>query len=44
MRMVQRSEEAAGYALGAALYPLELLLRRIVREGPSAEIAICRKR
>ncbi|MEZ5394264.1 MAG: class I SAM-dependent methyltransferase [Bryobacterales bacterium] len=43
MRMVQRSE-AAGYALGAALYPLELLLRRIVREGPSTEIAICRKR
>lgn len=36
--------ESRGQALGAALYPLELLLRKIVREGPSTEIAVCRKR
>lgn len=43
MKVVQRSE-AAGFVLGAALYPWELLLRRIAWEGPSTEIAICRKR
>ncbi len=43
MKCVQRSE-AAGFLLGAARYPSELLLRKIVTEGPSTEIAICRKR
>jgi len=32
-----------GYAAGAVLYPLELLLLRVVRESPTTEIMICRK-
>lgn len=36
--------ERLGYVAGAALYPIEVLLTRIVREGPSIELAICRKR
>lgn len=36
--------EWRGQVLGAILYPLEIILRRIVREGPSTEIAVCRKR
>lgn len=32
-----------GHIYGAALFPLELLLTKIVREGPSTEILICRK-
>jgi SAM-dependent methyltransferase len=29
---------------GAVLYPIELLLTRLVREGPSTELVVCRKR
>jgi len=39
---VSRSE-IAGYAIGAGLYPLELVLTRWARESPSTEIMICRK-
>jgi SAM-dependent methyltransferase len=34
--------EPMGQALGALLYPLELLLTRILRESPSTELMICR--
>jgi SAM-dependent methyltransferase len=34
----------AGSAIGGVLYPLELLLTRVVKEGPSTEILICKKR
>ena len=36
--------EVVGNALGAALYPLELALLKLVREGPSTELMICRRR
>jgi len=39
---VQRSE-CFGHALGAALYPLEVVLTGLLREGPSTELMICRK-
>ena len=42
MKVVQRSE-AVGFALGAGLFPWELLLRKILPEGPSTEVAVCRK-
>jgi SAM-dependent methyltransferase len=32
-----------GNFVGAALYPAELLLTRLIREGPSTEIVVCRK-
>jgi SAM-dependent methyltransferase len=32
-----------GHAVGASLYPVEVVLSRIVREGPSTEIVVCRK-
>jgi SAM-dependent methyltransferase len=35
--------EPIGWALGAALYPLERALVRRVRESPSTELMICRK-
>jgi len=43
MRLVSRSD-GIGFCLGAVLYPWELALRRIVHEGPSTEVAVCRKR
>ena len=43
MTPVRRSE-IAGFVTGALLYPLELALRQVVREGPSTEIIVCRKR
>lgn len=45
-RVMRRTGKRAwrSQALGAVLYPLELLLRKIVSEGPSTEIAVCRKR
>lgn len=42
MKPVRRSE-LAGYAIGALLYPLEIGLLALLREGPSTEIMICRK-
>jgi SAM-dependent methyltransferase len=32
-----------GHAYGATLYPIELALTKIVREGPSTEMLICQK-
>lgn len=40
--LVRRGPRMGG-AVGAALYPLELGLTRLVREGPSTEIVVCRK-
>ncbi len=36
--------DLVGKVLGAALYPLELALLKVVREGPSTELMICRRR
>ncbi len=36
--------EPLGWALGAALYPLERVLVRAKRESPSTELMVCRKR
>ena len=36
--------EAAGFLIGAALYPLELGLTAVCRESPTTEIMVCRKR
>jgi hypothetical protein len=41
-RLVEKSE-AAGWLFGAALYPFELAALRLLKEGPSVEIMICRK-
>lgn len=38
-----RQSEVLGYAFGAGLYPLELLLTRILNESPTTEILVCRK-
>jgi SAM-dependent methyltransferase len=35
--------EAAGWLAGAAAYPFEVALARILREGPSTELMVCRK-
>jgi SAM-dependent methyltransferase len=34
--------EPVGWTLGALLYPLELLLTRLLKESPSTELMICR--
>jgi SAM-dependent methyltransferase len=36
--------EPLGWAIGAALYPLERVLVRRMRESPSTELMVCRKR
>jgi SAM-dependent methyltransferase len=36
--------ELAGRLVGALLFPVELALLRVVREGPSTELMICRRR
>jgi SAM-dependent methyltransferase len=36
--------EALGWALGAALYPIERTLVRRMKESPSTELMLCRKR
>jgi hypothetical protein len=33
----------SAYLVGALLYPLDLVLTRVLREGPSTEIVVCRK-
>lgn len=43
VRVLARSK-TLGWLLGALLFPLELTLTRIVREGPATEIVICRRR
>jgi SAM-dependent methyltransferase len=42
-RICHRSQ-AAGAVLGAVLFPLELLLTAVAREGPSTELVVCRRR
>jgi SAM-dependent methyltransferase len=39
-----RRHEALGLLIGAAAFPLELVLTGMLRESPSTEIAACRKR
>jgi SAM-dependent methyltransferase len=41
-RIISR-HEALGAVAGALLFPLELALVSILREGPSAEVMVCRK-
>jgi len=36
--------QRAGSALGAVLFPFELLLTAVAREGPSTELVVCRRR
>jgi SAM-dependent methyltransferase len=43
VNLLVRGGPRRAWATGAALYPLELGLTRIVREGPSTEIVACRK-
>jgi hypothetical protein len=38
------SHEWAGSVMGAALYPIDVLLASLLRQGPSTELMICRKR
>lgn len=40
---VTSASRAAGWLAGAALYPLDLLLTRRVREGPTTEMVLCRR-
>ena len=35
--------EAAGWLAGAAAYPFEVGLARVMREGPSTELMVCRR-
>jgi SAM-dependent methyltransferase len=35
--------EALGFVAGAAMYPLEIALTRVVRRGPSTKIMVCRR-
>ncbi len=42
-RVCYRSDRA-GAVLGALLFPLELLLTAVAREGPSTELVVCRRR
>jgi SAM-dependent methyltransferase len=44
LRRVVSHHEALGAAAGALLFPLELALVSLLREGPSAEVMVCRKR
>jgi 2-polyprenyl-3-methyl-5-hydroxy-6-metoxy-1,4-benzoquinol methylase len=44
LRHAVRHDPTRGYAVGAALFVPELLATRIVREGPSTELVICRRR
>jgi len=39
-----RRSEALGFAIGAAVFPLEVTLTAILAESPTTEIAVCRKR
>lgn len=42
VQVLSRAPEL-GYVLGAVLYPFELVLTRVLREGPSTEMMICRR-
>jgi SAM-dependent methyltransferase len=39
-----RFHNSLGWVIGALLYPLDILLSRVLREGPSTEICFCRRR
>ncbi len=39
-----RRSQRAGAVLGALMYPPELLLTGVAREGPSTELVVCRRR
>jgi SAM-dependent methyltransferase len=39
-----RRSHGAGAVLGALLFPLELVLTAVAREGPSTELVVCRRR
>jgi SAM-dependent methyltransferase len=43
VNLLVRSGPRRAWATGAALYPLELALTRILKDGPSTEIVACRK-
>ena len=44
-RLVRRlaKQQVLGNAIGSALFPLERLLLRVVKNGPSTELMICQK-
>jgi SAM-dependent methyltransferase len=44
VNILVRGHSRRGWAVGAALYPLELALGRLLENGPSTEIVVCRKR
>jgi SAM-dependent methyltransferase len=44
LRRIVSCHEAFGAAAGALLFPLEVALVSILRQGPSAEVMVCRKR
>jgi SAM-dependent methyltransferase len=44
INILVRGHSRRGWAVGAALYPLELALGRLLEDGPSTEIVVCRKR
>jgi SAM-dependent methyltransferase len=41
---IARRSTAASHLLGVALFPVERILTRVVREGPSTEIAVAKRR
>ena len=43
MKLAPRSE-VIGWMLGAGLYPLEVALATVLRDGPSTKILVCRRR
>ncbi|MEQ9498684.1 MAG: class I SAM-dependent methyltransferase [Deltaproteobacteria bacterium] len=43
MQKLSEKVPGAGYTIGAALYPSEVVLTRLLREGPTSEIAIARR-
>lgn len=44
VNILVRGHSRTGWAVGAALYPLDLALGRLLGDGPSTEIVVCRKR
>jgi SAM-dependent methyltransferase len=38
-----RKSEAIGFLLGGILYPVELILTKVLKESPTTEIIVCRK-
>ena len=43
MMLPVRKFQLLGFALGALLYPFELILTSCLKEGPSTELIICQK-